>query len=49
MVRIKKNEYHIPSRTGPLARNLIQRLLQHEPTKVGTTDLDWILEQLVTY
>jgi len=31
--RIKKNEYHIPSRVGPLARNLIQRLLQHEPVK----------------
>merc|ERR1719481_2445541 len=31
--RIKKNEYHIPSRVGPLARNLIQRLLQHEPHK----------------
>merc|ERR1719244_1490499 len=31
--RIKKNEYHIPSRIGPLARNLIQRLLQHEPTR----------------
>ena len=31
--RIKKNEYHIPSRVGPLAKNLIQRLLQHEPNK----------------
>jgi len=31
--RIKKNEYHIPSRIGPLARNLIQRLLQHEPAR----------------
>lgn len=31
--RIKKNEYHIPSRIGPLARNLIQRLLQHDPLK----------------
>jgi len=31
--RIKKNEYHIPSRIGPLARNLIQRLLQHDPPK----------------
>jgi len=29
--RIKKNEYHIPSRIGPLARNLIQRLLMHDP------------------
>jgi len=31
--RIKKNEYHVPSRIGPLARNLIQRLLQHDPIK----------------
>ena len=33
MYRIKKNEYHVPSRVGPLARNLIQRLLQHDPAK----------------
>lgn len=26
--RIKKNEYHIPSRVGPLAKKLIMRLLQ---------------------
>merc|ERR1719219_660967 len=31
--RIKKNEYHIPSRVGPLAKNLIQKLLQHDPEK----------------
>ena len=31
--RIKKNEYDVPSRIGPLARNLIQRLLQHDPIK----------------
>jgi len=31
--KIKKNEYHIPSRVGPLARNLITKLLQHEPVK----------------
>jgi len=31
--RIKKNEYHIPSRVGPLAKNLIQKLLQHEPNR----------------
>jgi len=31
--RIKKNEYHVPSRVGPLAKNLIQKLLQHEPNK----------------
>ncbi|CAL4150380.1 unnamed protein product, partial [Meganyctiphanes norvegica] len=32
-MRIKKNEYHIPSRIGPLARSLIQKLLQGDPTK----------------
>ena len=32
-VRIKKNEYHIPSKIGPLARNLITKLLQNEPHK----------------
>jgi len=31
--RIKKNEYHIPSKIGPLARNLITKLLQNEPHK----------------
>jgi len=31
--RIKKNEYHIPSRVGPLAKALISKLLQHEPMK----------------
>merc|ERR1719481_156701 len=31
--RIKRNEYHIPSRVGPLAKNLIQKLLQHDPDK----------------
>merc|ERR1711962_267576 len=36
--RIKKNEYHIPSRFGPLARNLIQRLLQHEPASRPSVD-----------
>jgi len=34
--RIKRNEYHIPSKIGPLARNLITRLLQHDPTKRPT-------------
>lgn len=29
--RIKKNEYHIPSRIGPVARSLIQKLLQADP------------------
>ena len=33
--KIEKNEYHyhIPSRIGPLPRNLIQRLLEHEPAR----------------
>ena len=33
--RIEKKDchYHIPSRIGPLARNLIQRLLQYEPAR----------------
>jgi len=31
--RIKKNEYHVPSRVGPLAKNLIQKLLQHDPSR----------------
>ena len=33
--RMEKNEYHyhISSRIGPLARNLIQRLLQHDPAR----------------
>jgi len=31
--RIKRNEYHIPSKIGPLARNLISRLLQADPSK----------------
>jgi len=31
--RIRKNEYHIPSRIGPLANSLIVRLLQDDPKK----------------
>merc|ERR1719153_1375040 len=31
--RIMKNDYVIPVWIGPLARNLIQRMLQHEPAK----------------
>jgi len=31
--RIRKNEYHIPSRVGPLANSLIVRLLQDDPKK----------------
>ncbi|XP_071547692.1 serine/threonine-protein kinase PLK1 [Panulirus ornatus] len=38
-MRIKKNEYHIPSRIGPLARSLIQRLLQGDPTRRPNVDL----------
>lgn len=30
-MRIKKNEYHIPSRVSPLARNLIDQLLRSDP------------------
>lgn len=29
--KIKRNEYHIPSRIGPLARALITRMLQGDP------------------
>ena len=29
--KIKRNEYHIPSRIGPLARTLISRMLQADP------------------
>jgi polo-like kinase 1 len=29
--RIRKNEYHVPSRVGPLANSLIVRLLQDDP------------------
>jgi hypothetical protein len=31
--RIKKNEYYVPSKVGPLAKALIHKLLQHEPSK----------------
>ncbi len=34
--RIKRNEYHVPSRVGPLAKNLISKLLQHDPSKRPT-------------
>ena len=30
--KIKKNEYNIPSRIGPLARALIIRMLQADPS-----------------
>lgn len=32
-VRIKKNEYHVPSTVSSPARNLIRRMLQQEPEK----------------
>lgn len=38
-MRIKRNEYHIPSRIGPLARSLIQRLLQGDPTRRPNVDV----------
>lgn len=34
--RIKKNEYYVPSKVGSLAKTLIQKLLQHEPSKRPT-------------
>ena len=30
--KIKRNEYHIPSRIGPLARALITKMLLPEPS-----------------
>lgn len=30
--KIKKNEFHVPSRIGPLARTLIIKMLQAEPS-----------------
>lgn len=37
-VRIKKNEYHIPSKISVLARSLIQRMLQLDPSKRPTME-----------
>lgn len=37
--RIKKNEYRIPSRIGPLARNLIMKLLQEDPDRRPNVDV----------
>jgi len=38
-VRIKRNEYHIPSsKVAPKARGLIQRLLQADPTQRPTME-----------
>ncbi|GAB6019425.1 Serine/threonine-protein kinase plk1 [Chamberlinius hualienensis] len=36
--KIKKNEYEIPNRVPPLARNLIQSLLHPDPTKRPSMD-----------
>lgn len=38
-LKIKKNDYHIPGRIGPVARSLIQRLLQGDPTRRPTVDM----------
>ncbi|KAK3889864.1 hypothetical protein Pcinc_006158 [Petrolisthes cinctipes] len=38
-MKIKKNDYHIPGRVGPLARSLIQKLLQGDPTCRPTVDM----------
>ncbi|XP_066990002.1 serine/threonine-protein kinase PLK1 [Macrobrachium rosenbergii] len=37
-MRIKRNEYHVPSRIGPLARTLITKLLQGDPSKRPNVD-----------
>ncbi len=37
--RIMKNEYRIPSRIGPLARNLIMKLLQEDPDRRPNVDV----------
>merc|ERR1712061_453983 len=34
--RIRANEYHVPSKVGPLAKLLIRKLLQHDPLKRPT-------------
>lgn len=36
--RIKKNEYHIPSKVGPLARKFIEKLLQPDPARRPNMD-----------
>ncbi|XP_043236979.1 serine/threonine-protein kinase PLK1-like [Amphibalanus amphitrite] len=36
--RIKKNEYSVPKTIGPLARNLIHRILQGDPARRPTVD-----------
>ncbi|XP_037092997.1 serine/threonine-protein kinase PLK1-like [Pollicipes pollicipes] len=36
--RIKKNEYSIPKTVGPLAKSLIQRILQGDPNRRPTVD-----------
>ncbi|XP_046631320.1 serine/threonine-protein kinase PLK1-like [Daphnia pulicaria] len=37
--KIKRNEYHIPSRIGPLARALISRMLQGDPACRPAVDI----------
>ncbi|EFX85823.1 hypothetical protein DAPPUDRAFT_309099 [Daphnia pulex] len=36
--KIKKNEFHVPSRIGPLARTLIIKMLQADPSSRPTVD-----------
>ncbi|XP_057378391.1 serine/threonine-protein kinase PLK1-like [Daphnia carinata] len=36
--KIKKNEYHVPSRIGPLARNLITSMLRADPSSRPNVD-----------
>ncbi|XP_052245171.1 serine/threonine-protein kinase PLK1-like isoform X2 [Dreissena polymorpha] len=40
--RIKKNEYHVPSRVSPCAKNLIQKLLRADPSE--RPGMDGLLE-----
>ncbi|CAL1547050.1 unnamed protein product [Lymnaea stagnalis] len=41
-MRIKKNEYHVPSKVSPAAKNLINRLLRSNPT--DRPNMDQIME-----
>lgn len=45
--RIKRNEYHVPYRVGPLAKNLISKLLQHDPAKRPTVN-DILKDEFMT-
>ena len=42
--RIKKNEYHIPSRVGPLANSLIVRLLQVSKARLPKSYFSAVVE-----